>query len=172
MGKEAAGLPEIFPHREARRRAAEGDFSGILNWEEGREMEASGLVDIQSHTHFHREYFSSRDGGERLDPLRAEALSRDLQQSKSLIESRLRKTCRYLAWPWGKYDPEAVALARKAGFEGIATTAKGVNVPGADGSAIKRIVAKSGDKRWFANRYWIYSHPRIGQWYSRVVGKL
>lgn len=79
---------------------------------------------------------------------------------------------RFLAGIWGRYRLEAVALARKAGFEGIATTEKGVNVPGTDPLAIKRIVAKSGDKLWFSTRNWIYSHPRIGTLYSRVAGRI
>jgi peptidoglycan/xylan/chitin deacetylase (PgdA/CDA1 family) len=171
-GGATEGLPEIPTHREAKRKAAGGDRSFAFNWEEAREMEASGCIDIQSHTHFHREYFPARGRGARLDPLQAEELLRDLETSKSLIESRLRKTCRFLAWPWGKYDPEALALARKAGFEAIATTEKGVNVAGADPLKIKRIVAKSGGKGWFSSRRWIYAHPRIGRWYSRMAGRI
>ena len=172
IDRKTAGLPEIPSHREAKRRFLEGDFSGALNWEEAKEMEASGLVDIQSHTHSHGDYFSGPEAGEGPEPLRTEELFRDLQQSKNVIEARLGKTCRFLAWPWGRHNPEAVAMARKAGFAGIATTEKGVNFPGADPLAIKRIVAKSGDRGWFSTRHWIYSHPRIGKWYSRVVGRI
>ena len=35
------------------------DFSGFLDWEQIKEMKNSGLVDFQSHTHYHRHVFSS-----------------------------------------------------------------------------------------------------------------
>lgn len=165
-------LPEIPHHKEVKRRAGEGDPLVGLQWEEAREMEASGLVDIQSHTHFHRDYF--RDSKERrpLDPAKEKELLADLKQSKDLIEDHLGKKCRFLAWPWGKYDEASVAMAQKVGFEGILTTEKGVNCPGSNPLAIKRIVAKSGDPRWFSSRIWIYSHCLVGRMYSRVVGKI
>ena len=163
---------EIPPHREVKKRAFEGDRSVSLQWEEAREMEASGLVDIQSHTHFHRRYPAAEREGGRLDPAGRREVLDDLGTSKNLIEAHLHKVCRFLAWPWGKYDEEAVTLAQEVGFEGVATTEKGVNAPGSDVFAIKRIVAKSGDKRWFSARHWIYSHPRIGELYSRVAGRI
>ncbi len=172
MRPDEAGLPAIPRHREVKKRAGEGDLSVALSWEEAREMEASGFVDIQSHTHFHREYFARRESEGNLGSENGKELFADLKRSQELIEANLRKPCRFLAWPWGKYDENAVDLARKAGFEGMATTEKGVNLPGSDPFAIKRIVAKSGDKRWFSTRIWIYAHPRIGKWYSRVVGRI
>ena len=165
-------LPEIPHHKEVKKRAGEGDPAVALQWEETREMEASGLVDIQSHTHFHRDYFQGPEASKKLDLIKKEELVVDLKQSKDLIEAHLKKKCRFLAWPWGNYDEEAVALAQKVGFEGILTTKKGVNCPGSNPLSIKRIVAKSGDPGWFSSRMWIYSHRLVGRMYSRVVGKI
>jgi hypothetical protein len=84
----------------------------------------------------------------------------------------LDKKCRFLAWPWGRYNEEAVALASQVGYEGIATTEKGVNFPGSSPLFIKRVVAKSGNPGWFSTRFWIYSHSLVGNLYSRFVGKI
>jgi peptidoglycan/xylan/chitin deacetylase (PgdA/CDA1 family) len=166
------GVPEIPHHREVKGRAQAGDLSVALQWEEARAMEASGLVDIQSHTHFHREYFQDPDKNTHLEGTKRQELLDDLKQSKDRIESHLEKKCRFLAWPWGRYNEEAVALASQVGYEGIVTTEKGVNFPGSSPFLIKRVVAKSGDPGWFSARIWIYSHSLIGNLYSRVVGKI
>jgi peptidoglycan/xylan/chitin deacetylase (PgdA/CDA1 family) len=166
------GIPQIPHHKEVKKRATGGDLSVALQWEEAVEMEASGLIDIQSHTHFHRQYFHEREKKIFLDPGKKEELLDDLKKSKERIEAQLRKKCRFLAWPWGKHNEEAVALATQVGYEGILTTEKGVNFPGSDPFSIKRIVAKSGDPGWFSTRIWIYSHPMVGSFYSRVVGKI
>jgi peptidoglycan/xylan/chitin deacetylase (PgdA/CDA1 family) len=170
-GRMAKELPQIPLHRAAKRKAAEGDSSVALSWEEARAMEATGLVDIQSHTHFHRDYFFSGGKNLKLDPQKRELLIADLARSKTLTEDRLKKKCRYLSWPWGKYDAEALAMAKELGFEAMVTTEKGVNFPGSDEMVIKRIVAKSGDS-WFSQRLRIYSHRTIGHIYSRVAGRI
>ena len=165
-------LPEIPRHRDVKRRAGSGDRTVALNWEEARAMEASGLVDIQSHTHFHRDYFQSGGEAPKLDPASKNLIQEDMGRSKDLIEGRLRKRCRYLSWPWGKYDLEALSLAKELGFEATVTTEKGVNFSGSNEMIIKRIVAKSGDKGWFSRRLSIYSHRGMGQIYSRIAGRI
>ena len=165
-------LPPIPRHGEARRRAEAGDLSVALHWEEAQAMEASGLVDIQCHTHFHQDYFQPVGQHLQIEPGGENRLLQDLERSKSLIEEMLGKNCRFLAWPWGKYNGTAIQLAKKAGFEGLATTEKGVNPPGGDPMTIKRVVAKSGNPRWFQQRVQIYSHRILGTVYSRVAGKI
>ncbi len=164
------GLPEIPPHREVKRRAAGGDLNVALRWEEAQAMEASGLVDIQSHTHLHQEYFSTKGKKFRLNPEKRNLLLEDLGQSQKLIEKHLGKRCRILCWPWGKYDEEALAMAKGLGFEATVTTEKGVNFAGSGTWRIKRVVAKSGDKGWFSSRLRIYSNRFVGQVYSRTSG--
>lgn len=165
-------LPQIPRHGEVNQRGRQGDSSVVLNWEEARAMEASGLVDIQSHTHFHRDYFLPGERIPKLNPENKEIFIQDLSRSKEVIEEKLPKKCRFLSWPWGKYDAEALALSKEAGFEAAVTTEKGVNYPGSDPMTIKRIVAKSGEKSWFSSRLWIYSQRSIGHLYSRIAGKI
>jgi peptidoglycan/xylan/chitin deacetylase (PgdA/CDA1 family) len=171
-GEREQNLPRIPSHREGKEMAAAGDYEGGLRWEEARRMEESGLIDIQSHTHYHRDYFLGNNRSLRLDPLKRDTLGPDLEKSKKLIEALLHKPCRFLSWPWGKYDFQAVELAKRLGFEALATTEKGVNFPGSDEWTIKRVVTASGERKWFSQRVRIYSHRRIGQLYSRVRGIL
>lgn len=171
-GGPVQDLPRISTHRESKEMAAAGDYEGGLRWEEARRMEESGLIDIQSHTHSHGDFFLGEHQTLRLDPLKKEALRLDLEKSKALIETRLVKPCRFLSWPWGKYDAQAVTLAQELGFAALATTEKGVNFPGSDEWTLKRVVIASGERSWFAQRTFLYSHRRIGQIYSRVRGIL
>ena len=171
-GGQEQDLPRIPSHRQAKEMAAAGDFEGGLRWEEARKMQESGLVDIQSHTHLHQDYFLGNNQGLRLDPLKKDSLRLELEKSKTLIEARLNKPCRFLSWPWGKYDSQAIELAKELGFEALATTEKGVNFPGSDEWTIKRVVTASGKRKWFSQRTNIYSHRWIGQMYSRVRGIL
>jgi peptidoglycan/xylan/chitin deacetylase (PgdA/CDA1 family) len=165
-------LPSIPRHGEVKKKAARGEGTVALNWNELLSMEASGRVDVQSHTHFHRDYFSFGQNGFKLSPDSRELLREDLVRSKELIETRLNKKCRYLSWPWGHYDREAQNLAEVLGFEALVTTEKGVNFPGAGVAAIKRIVAKSGEESWFSRRLSIYSRRTLGHIYSRISGKI
>jgi len=165
-------VPSIPTHREVKRQAEKGSDTVALRWAEAKVMEEGGLVDIQSHTHFHNDYFAGKERDWHLDGNRKNEMILDLKQSKELIEQRLGKRCRFLSWPWGKYDHEAIAAAKSIGFEAMVTTEKGVNFPGSDITEIKRVVAKSGDPRWFRRRVQIYSHRALGQIYSRVAGKI
>jgi peptidoglycan/xylan/chitin deacetylase (PgdA/CDA1 family) len=171
-GPPGADLPPILRHREVKKKAAQGEGTVALNWNELRSMEESGHVDIQSHTHFHQDYFSFGQDGFKLSPDSGDLLREDLVRSKELIETRLNKKCRYLSWPWGRYDSEAQSLAERLGFEALVTTEKGVNFPGSGVEAIKRIVAKSGEGNWFSRRLSIYSRPSLGRIYSRISGKI
>jgi len=54
-------LPSIDPDWEVNRRCVlrEEGSPDFLTWQEMQEMEASGVIDIQSHSHYHRDFFVS-----------------------------------------------------------------------------------------------------------------
>lgn len=56
----------------------------------------------------------------------AERLRYEIQTSKNIIEEKLNKEVRFMAWPGGGKNPLAEELARKAGY--LAVTAKGKSV--------------------------------------------
>lgn len=151
-------LPE---HKECQKRVDAGYAAEVmLSWEEMREMEASGLIDIQSHTHSHK----------RLDKLYNDSmeiinvLSQELIMSKNLIEGKLGKQCNALCWPWGRYDEDYIRVAQSAGYKMIFTIEKGTNNPTTDPMRIKRLVI--GNISSFSLRKKLFIHSR--DWLSKV----
>jgi peptidoglycan/xylan/chitin deacetylase (PgdA/CDA1 family) len=128
------GLPL---HKECQQMVESGSAQEVmLSWEEVGEMENTGLVDIQSHTHTHR----------RLDKLypdqkeRMTVLNEELKMSKAVIEKKLKKQCHALCWPWGKYNDEYIEAAMSSGYRILFTTEKGTNTPATGPWRIKRLV--------------------------------
>lgn len=77
-----------------------------FTWEQAREMEQSGLVDIQSHTYSHADMTS----------LTPEQVRYELRMSRYLIEKNLNKKCEFLAYPYGFYNDSVLRIATDAGY--------------------------------------------------------
>ena len=155
------GLPS---HGECENMIAENRGSGVvLSWEELREMEGSGLIDIQSHTHTHQRWDKLySDKVKRTDILREE-----LEISKKIIEDKLNKHCNVLCWPWGKYDEDYVAAARSSGYELLFTTEKGTNTPATETWRIRRIVIGNIGTFTFRKKLFIHSRGWLSRAYLR-----
>jgi hypothetical protein len=126
-------------------------------------MARDGVIHVQSHTHTHLRC--------RIAENSADAINRELATSREIIEARLGKKCRHLAWPKGKYDEEAMRLAHASGYEALFTTRRGANpVPG-DLSEIKRLEVKPKHRSWLLSRMGIYARPLVGGLYSRMRGE-
>jgi biofilm PGA synthesis lipoprotein PgaB len=102
----------------------------FLTWEEIREINASGLVEIASHSYDHhhsvianpqgsqqaayttRQYFPDKNRYE----TQAEYESRiddDLKKNAHLLEKKLGKKPRIMVWPYGRYNADTIRLAQK-----------------------------------------------------------
>lgn len=140
-------------HGECKRRIAAGDAdSVILRWSEIRKMQASGLVEFQSHTHTHTRWDRSLpDGMSRL-----EAIVCEMRESKKRLEEELGCEVTHLCWPQGYFQEDYLPLAQKSGFNYIYTTRRGTNRLGGDAMHIRRIVTKDKDGRWLLKRLSIY----------------
>ncbi len=149
-----------IPHREAVTKIREGEARGIMvTWDQVREMEASRLVRIESHTHEHIKYTSGR----------SKELEEDLQRSKNLIEFNLNRSCEFLCWPWGDFDQQKIDLAKEIGYQAMFTTYRGINVPGGDPLRIKRISVKDTMPGWWLRKtLFIFSRPSFGTAYARM----
>lgn len=142
-----------------------GGPKDFLSWFELKQMQSSGLVDIQSHTHTHI----------RCDVSGKEHIREELNLSKKLIEEKLNKTCNFICWPWGKYNSLAISLAKECGYTGAVTSERGINTISSDIMQIKRFYVRpsiENDKVWFATRLFIYSHLWLGRLYSYIVNKI
>lgn len=78
-----------------------------FTWEQAKEMYDSGVIDIQSHTHFHSELVN----------LSKNDLVLELRKSKFLIEKNLGKKVNVLAFPYGFSNQTVRNEARIAGYE-------------------------------------------------------
>jgi len=88
--------------------------SYALTWTQLRELNASGLVDVQSHTYWHPNFKIER---RRLDPRKyQEFVTFQLTQSKLTLERMLGCRVDLLAWPFGIFDDELIQMAAHSGY--------------------------------------------------------
>jgi peptidoglycan/xylan/chitin deacetylase (PgdA/CDA1 family) len=93
------------------------DFVGqgeYMSWDQAREMSEWGM-DLESHTLDHPD----------LAVLPASRLSRQLTESRAILEQKLGKPVRYLSYPAGRYNAAVVRAAAQAGYAGAVTTVYG-----------------------------------------------
>lgn len=105
------------------------DFLGggdALTWPQLQEMQASGLVDIQSHSKSHRNLVE-RLAGESEDRYRT-AIEQEMRVPRDTLERRLPPLkVRHLAYPFGDANEIVVDSAGRNGFELAATVTPGGN---------------------------------------------
>lgn len=92
VGEEAGGGKVNYSH---------------FTWDQAREMEESGYIDIGSHTAGHTA----------LADLSTEDMILELRKSKYMIEKNLGHTCEMIAFPYGSYNPSVLDAAKKAGYK-------------------------------------------------------
>lgn len=101
------------------------------------------------------------------DEMRAR-LTADLEASRKALEANLGHPVHTLAWPWGRFCPEAREAAREQGFSVFFTTRVGPNLPGRSADAACRFKARNRSARWLLARVRVYSRPLL----ARVYGAL
>ncbi len=85
-----------------------------MTWEQLKELQQTGLFDIQSHTFWHPNFKKEK---RKLKPQEYEKLVQtQLVKSKNVLEKHLGIKVEYLAWPYGIYDDYLEAQAQKAGY--------------------------------------------------------
>lgn len=122
-------------------------FSEYLNERQVKEMAASGFFEFGSHTHdLHTDSIMIYDafGAIAENPV-LHLLERDLRMSAARLDSILGTRPLAIAWPYGKFNHNFSAIARRSGFRLHFTSAFGYNEPGANPFAIKRIPITARD---------------------------
>jgi peptidoglycan/xylan/chitin deacetylase (PgdA/CDA1 family) len=85
-----------------------------LTWAQLREMRASGLVEVHSHSYWHPNF---RREKKRLGPEEYNKfVAMQLTQPRRKIEHELGGSVDMLAWPFGLYDDELIEQAKRAGY--------------------------------------------------------
>jgi peptidoglycan/xylan/chitin deacetylase (PgdA/CDA1 family) len=103
----------------------------MLTWNQVREMRSAGIF-FGSHTLSHPV----------LSQLAAEDVQMELRASRALLEDRLGEPVLDFAFPFGRPEdcgPVAEAAAARCGYRSAVTTTWGVNSPGANMHALKRV---------------------------------
>lgn len=134
----------------------------MCTWNELREMEESGVIEIQAHGHTHMIPAYIKEG-------RYRDVADDLSYGRRVLMEKLSKEVEHLAWPQGGYDERTVRIATDLGFKAIYTTELGLNT-GESLTGLKRFPAKGGGQ-WLVNRLSIYSSPLLGRLYLAVRRK-
>ncbi|HAH07475.1 MAG TPA: hypothetical protein DCM05_13300 [Elusimicrobia bacterium] len=134
---------------------------GFLSWRELDAMAASGVFEVASHTHTHRDFRREQPYAD---------LRRELVESRRLIEERLGVWSGAVFWPWGDCEPGWSMTAREAGYRLAFTTQVGANTPGRDPFAVRRFKVKSDSVQELSRRLWLYSRPVMAELYANVHG--
>lgn len=82
-------------------------YPNYLTWDQAREMQASGLVDFQSHTLSNRVLTKIKSRDKIWD---------QLYGSKQAIEWYLKKSTDFVAYPGGLYDKDIEIISKEAGY--------------------------------------------------------
>jgi peptidoglycan/xylan/chitin deacetylase (PgdA/CDA1 family) len=100
---------------------ASGCGDQYLTWDQVRELDRSGVVEIGAHTMDHAD----------LPILPAELRRWEVGESKAGLERELGHEVRQFAYPYGAYDAATIEAVREAGFETAVTTVAGtLQAPG------------------------------------------
>lgn len=86
-----------------------------MTWEELKELQKTGLFDIQGHTYSHPNFKQTKK------QLSASAYEKfvkhELADSKKILEDKMGTKVSYLAWPFGIYNDYLEQQAKDAGYE-------------------------------------------------------
>jgi len=94
--------------------SAISNASYAMNWDQLREMKATGLVDIQSHTYWHPNFKKEK---RKLTPRGYEEfVDIQLTKAKDKLQKELGLKIDMLAWPFGIYDDELIRRAVAIGY--------------------------------------------------------
>ncbi|PYP75338.1 MAG: polysaccharide deacetylase [Gemmatimonadetes bacterium] len=112
------------------------------DWPTLRAAEASGMhCEAHSVTH------------PRLAKVSADACRDELTRGRAMLEEGLGHAVRHLAYPFGSYSAETIALAREAGYLTACTTDEALAAPAHDPLALPRVpVLGTEGRREFAHR--------------------
>jgi len=94
--------------------SAISNASYAMTWEQLNVLRRTGLFEIQSHTYWHPNFNTER---RRLSPPAYRAfVTMQLVKPRTVLREKLGTETDLLAWAFGIYDDELIAMARKAGY--------------------------------------------------------
>jgi len=118
--------------------------SYALTWDQLRELRATGLFDVQSHTYWHPNFEKEK---RRLPPAEyGRFVASQLTKAREKLRLELGASPDILAWPFGIVDPELAGYARAAGYRAGVTLERRHARAGDDLLALPRYLVTDGDR--------------------------
>ena len=133
---------------------------GWVGWGDLDEMRRAGM-EIGSHTVTHAN----------LAAIPPDEATRELRESKKLLEDRLGVRVKFLSLPGGYHSATLTAAAIEAGYEAICGSAFGYSRYGADRYALKRFCLRRGDGEVIIRRIMRGAFMPLSARYLRERGK-
>lgn len=128
----------------------------FLSWAQLQEMQRSGLVEVASHSYdLHHGIPGNPQGnllpaattrlytpgqGYENEAVYRQRLRQDLQRNADLLEQRLGRRPRVIAWPYGRYNATAAAVASELGMPLGLNLEDGANTAAVPVSALRRVL--------------------------------
>ena len=127
----------------------------FLSWDEIRELAASGLVEIASHSYeLHQGVIANPQGntfpamvgrlyseqGYETEEAYQQRIRSDLFRNSDFLEKNVGKRPRVMVWPYGRFNETAVQAARDAGMPIALTLSDGLNTPAVSLDRIRRFL--------------------------------
>lgn len=91
--------------------------SVALSWDDVKEMAASGLIEVESHTVSHTDLTKIAD----------EKVMKELRESQRIIKAKIGKSPQFLAYPYGNFNDKVVATMKELGYKAGFTVIRGSN---------------------------------------------
>ncbi len=122
------------------------DTGQLVNWQQLREMEASGLVTIASHSHDLHHYIAANPNDRGPAPATLlfangryetteeyqKRIAADMDMTQKIFEKELGHQVIAYVWPYGAYTQTAVAIGKSFGFQVFFTLLDGFDLRGVD----------------------------------------
>lgn len=94
--------------------SAISNASYAMTWDQLKQLQATGLFQIESHTYWHPNFNKDK---RRLSPADYKKfVDGQMTKSKQVLERRMGTHVDLLAWPFGIYNDQLIASARQAGY--------------------------------------------------------
>ncbi len=144
---------------------SQADTEIYLSWDQVREMQSSGIIDNQSHSHSHT----------RFDHWKPADIGRDLEISIDLLTRELRLPSSHfmhLAWPWGLSNQTWRGMAAKVGFEYQYNVARLACPPDCTTEKIPRICFDGSTLDQFQLHLWLQTGSLSPVWnFAYPIGR-
>jgi peptidoglycan/xylan/chitin deacetylase (PgdA/CDA1 family) len=101
-----------------------GNSPNALTWDQLREMNASGF-EVEAHTISHADL--TRKGEEESETAYLQRIKTELELPRELIQQKLGREVNFLAYPYGRFNDQVIAMANEAGYLGAVTVVHGEN---------------------------------------------